>query len=101
MDTPSNFGVTGERPTNPELLEYLASYFVKNGMSIKKLHRAIMLSSVYQFSTENDPANYAKDSGDRLYWRMDRKRMDAEQCATRCYRWRATWTIRWAAQSWI
>ena len=79
VDTPSNFGVTGERPTNPELLEYLASYFVKNGMSIKKLHRAIMLSSVYQLSTENDAANYAKDSGDRLYWRMDRKRMDAEQ----------------------
>jgi mono/diheme cytochrome c family protein/cytochrome c553 len=79
VDTPSNFGVTGERPTNPELLEYLASYFVKNGMSVKKLHRAIMLSSVYQLSTENEAANYAKDSGDRLYWRMDRKRMDAEQ----------------------
>ncbi|MDR3703494.1 MAG: PSD1 and planctomycete cytochrome C domain-containing protein [Candidatus Sulfopaludibacter sp.] len=79
VDTPSNFGVTGERPTNPELLEYLASYFVRNGMSIKKLHRAIMLSSVYQLSTENDAANYAKDSGDRLYWRVDRKRMDAEQ----------------------
>jgi mono/diheme cytochrome c family protein len=79
VDTPSNFGITGERPTNPELLEYLASYFVKNGMSIKKLHRAIMLSSVYQLSTENEAVNYAKDSGNRLYWRMDRKRMDAEQ----------------------
>ncbi|SPE41835.1 conserved exported hypothetical protein [Candidatus Sulfopaludibacter sp. SbA3] len=79
VDTPSNFGVTGERPTNPELLEYLASYFVKNGMSMKKLHRAIMLSSVYQLSTENEQVNYAKDSGNRLYWRMDRKRMDAEQ----------------------
>ncbi len=79
VDTPSNFGVTGERPTNPELLEYLASYFVKNGMSVKKLHRLIMLSTVYQLGTENDAANYAKDSGNRLYWRMDRKRMDAEQ----------------------
>jgi hypothetical protein len=79
VDTPSNFGVTGERPTDPELLEYLASYFVKNGMSIKKLHREIMLSAVYQLGTENDPVNYAKDSGDRFYWRMDRKRMDAEQ----------------------
>ena len=48
-------------------------------MSIKKLHREIMLSSVYQLSTENDAANFAKDSGDRFYWRMDRKRMDAEQ----------------------
>ena len=79
VDTPSNFGVTGERPTNPELLEHLASYFVRNGMSVKKLHRAIMLSSVYQLGTENDAASFAKDSGNRLYWRMDRKRMDAEQ----------------------
>jgi cytochrome c553 len=79
VDTPSNFGVMGERPTNPELLEYLASNFVKNGMSIKKLHREIMLSSVYQLSTEMDPANFQKDSGNRFYWRADRKRLDAEQ----------------------
>ncbi len=79
IDTPSNFGVTGERPTNPELLEHLAGSFAKNGKSIKKLHRDIMLSSVYQLSTEMDQANYAKDSGNRLYWRVDRKRMDAEQ----------------------
>jgi hypothetical protein len=79
VETPSNFGLTGERPTNPELLEYLAATFAKNGMSIKKLHREIMLSSVYQLSTDNDAANFAKDSGNRLYWRADRKRMDAEQ----------------------
>ena len=46
-DTPSNFGFGGERPTNPELLEYLANEFVKNGMSIKKLQRFIMLSATY------------------------------------------------------
>jgi cytochrome c553 len=79
VDTPSNFGNTGERPSNPELLEYLASSFKKNGMSMKKMHRDIMLSSVYQLSTDNDPAAYAKDSGNRLYWRANRKRMDAEQ----------------------
>ena len=79
VDTPSNFGMTGERPTNPELLEYLASSFVKNGMSPKKLHREIMLSSVYQLSTADDAIASAKDSGNRLYWRADRKRMDAEQ----------------------
>ena len=61
VETPSNFGQTGERPTNPELLEYLASNFAKNGMSIKKLHREIMLSSVYQLSTDNDPVSFAKD----------------------------------------
>jgi uncharacterized protein DUF1549/uncharacterized protein DUF1553/cytochrome c len=79
VDTPSNFGQTGERPANPELLEYLASCFVKNGMSIKKLHRAIMLSATYQLGTENNEVNYAKDSGNRLYWRFNRRRMDAEQ----------------------
>jgi len=79
VDTPSNFGVGGERPTNPELLEYLASQFKKDGMSMKKLHKQIMLSAVYQLSTETDNENLAKDSGNRLYWRMDRKRMDAEE----------------------
>ncbi|MBI2687934.1 MAG: PSD1 domain-containing protein [Acidobacteria bacterium] len=79
VDTPSNFGMSGERPTNPELLEYLSTSFVKNGMSMKKLHREIMLSSVYQLSADNDEAAFAKDSGNRLYWRANRKRMDAEQ----------------------
>ncbi len=79
VDTPSNFGQTGERPTNPELLEYLASEFARNGMSIKKLHREIMLSSVYQLGSDNDEADYAKDSGNRFYWRFGRKRLDAEQ----------------------
>ena len=79
VDSPSNFGMTGERPTNPDLLEHLAYSFSKNGLSIKKLHREIMLSSVYQLSTDTDPVALAKDSGNRFYWRADRKRMDAEQ----------------------
>src|SRR5580700_11239184 len=79
VDTPSNFGIGGERPTNPELLDYLATQFVKDGLSIKKLHRLIMLSATYQLSADNDAVNFAKDSGDRLYWRVERKRMDAEQ----------------------
>ena len=79
VDTPSNFGVGGERPTNPELLDFLAQQFVRDGMSIKKLHRMIMLSATYQLSADNDAANFAKDAGDRLYWRVERKRMDAEQ----------------------
>ncbi len=79
VDTPSNFGFGGERPTDPQLLEYLANEFVKNGMSIKKLQREIMLSAVYQLSTEDDKEASAKDSGDRLYWRATRKRLDAEE----------------------
>ena len=53
VDTPSNFGVNGERPTHPELLEYLAQCFVDNGLSIKALHREIMLSAVYQLSADD------------------------------------------------
>src|SRR4029077_14093863 len=79
VDTPSNFGVAGERPTNPELLEYLAQRFIDQKLSIKQLHRDIMLSAVYQLSTEYVAANFDKDAGNRLYWRADRHRMTAEQ----------------------
>src|SRR5260221_3995759 len=79
VDTPSNFGITGERPTNPELLEYLAQWFVDNGMSIKKLHREILLSSVYQLSDDESKINFEKDPANRLYWRANRHRLDAEQ----------------------
>jgi hypothetical protein len=79
VDTPSNFGFNGERPVHPELLEYLAGFFVRNGMSIKKLHREIMLSAVYQLSNESIKTNYDKDSANRFYWRANRRRMDVEQ----------------------
>jgi hypothetical protein len=69
----------GERPTNPELLEYLAKWFADNGMSVKKLHREILLSSVYQLSDEGVKANLEKDPANRFYWRANRHRMDAEQ----------------------
>jgi hypothetical protein len=79
VDTPSNFGVAGERPTHPELLDYLAQTFIDRGMSIKALHREIMLSAVYQSSADHVAASFEKDSGDRLYWRVERRRMTAEQ----------------------
>jgi mono/diheme cytochrome c family protein len=79
VNTPSNFGVNGERPTHPELLDYLASSFVANGSSIKALHREIMRSAVYQLSTDHDAKAFAKDGGNRLYWRTTRQRLSAEQ----------------------
>ena len=91
VETPSNFGVAGERPSNPELLEYLARTFVKNGMSMKKLQREIMLSSVYQLGTENDEANYAKDSGNRMYWRVIAAAWMPNSCATRSCSCQAIW----------
>ena len=78
VDTPSNFGFMGEPPTNPELLECLASRFVDNGMSIKQLHRDIMLSAAYQRAGSRHAANEQIDGANRYYWRHDRHRLDAE-----------------------
>jgi hypothetical protein len=79
VNSPSNFGKLGDRPSNPELLEYLASWFVENGYSIKKLQRQLMLSAAYQSSTADMPAAFAKDAANRWYWRANRRRMAAEE----------------------
>ncbi|MBY0490369.1 MAG: PSD1 and planctomycete cytochrome C domain-containing protein [Gemmatimonadaceae bacterium] len=76
--TPSNFGFAGARPTHPELLEYLAARFVANGRSIKKLHRDIMLSAVYQQVTDNDAKSAAIDPENQYLWRFNRQRLSAE-----------------------
>ena len=78
VDTPSNFGLMGERPTNPELLEYLASRFVDGGMSVKQLHRDIMLSTTYQLASGRHAGNEQVDGANRYYWRADRRRLDVE-----------------------
>jgi hypothetical protein len=79
VDTPSNFGINGERPSHPELLDYLAQYFIDHGMSIKALHREILRSAAYRMSGAHLQANAEKDAGNRLYWRANRPRMSAEQ----------------------
>ena len=76
--TPSNFGLRGEPPTHPELLDWLAARFVADGWSIKALHRRIVTSRAYRRSSRHDPANAAKDPGNRSLWRFDRSRLDAE-----------------------
>jgi hypothetical protein len=76
--TPSNFGLRGEAPTHPELLDWLTAEFVRGGWSIKRLHRLIVLSKTYRLSSVDDPASTAKDPGNRWYWRCDRRRLDAE-----------------------
>jgi hypothetical protein len=71
VNTPSNFGLTGERPTHPELLDYLASRFVDSGWSMKSMHREIMLSAAYQSAYEHVEANQAADPDNRLVWRSN------------------------------
>lgn len=78
VGTPSNFGSLGERPTHPELLDYLTCRFVESGWSLKKLHRDIMLSATYQLSSAADEKNLALDGDNKLLWRMNRQRLDVE-----------------------
>jgi len=78
VGTPSNFGQLGERPTHPELLDYLASRFVASGWSIKALHRDVMLSAVYQLSNEQDDRRQSIDADNRLLSHMNRRRLDVE-----------------------
>ncbi len=76
--TASNFGTLGERPSHPELLDWLAHRFVASRWSLKSLHREIMLSAVYRQSSRFDPEAFAKDPGNTLLWRMNRRRLDVE-----------------------
>ncbi len=76
--TPSNFGQLGERPSHPELLEYLVSRFRESGYSMKALHREIMLSATYQLSSDFSEPAFAQDPDNRLCWRANRRRLDAE-----------------------
>ena len=76
--TPSNFGKQGDTPSHPELLDYLASRFIAEGWSLKKLHREMMLTSAYALSTQNNEAGYAADPENRLLWRANRRRLDVE-----------------------
>ena len=78
VDTASNFGAAGDRPSHPELLDYLAAKFIDSGMSLKQLQREIMLSATYQLSTDYSADNYSKDGENRYYWRYNRRRLDAE-----------------------
>ena len=76
--TPSNFGTLGEKPTHPELLDWLASEFVEEGWSLKSLHRRIMASATYQLCGEYDEQSFKADGDKRFLWRMSPRRMDVE-----------------------
>ncbi len=76
--SPSNFGKLGQPPTHPELLDWLALEFVRSGWSIKHMHRLILLSSVYQQSSEALPETAKSDPDNLLFGRMNRRRLEAE-----------------------
>jgi hypothetical protein len=76
--TPSNFGMLGEKPTHPELLDWLAADFMEHGWSLKRLHRQILLSSTWQMSSRFNKEKFTKDGDNRLLWRMNPRKLEAE-----------------------
>ena len=77
--TPSDFGKNGERPTHPELLDWLANEFMDRGWSMKDMHRVMVNSAAYRQSAENGPmAGHEADPDNKLWWRFERRRLEAE-----------------------
>jgi len=79
VETVSDFGKAGTKPSNPELLDYLAQQFIDSGWSVKALHREIVLSSVYRQASQERPELVAADPENRLLGSFPRRRLDAEQ----------------------
>lgn len=78
VGTPNDFGAQGERPTHPELLEWLAGELVRSGWKLKPLHKQIMLSAAYQQSAAVDEANLKADPENRYLWHFQTRRLEAE-----------------------
>ncbi len=77
--TPDNFGKLGDRPTHPELLDWLATQFVRNGWSVKKLQKTILMSNTYRMSSTHDAAAALADPDNKRLWRFNRRRLEAEK----------------------
>jgi hypothetical protein len=78
VNTPTDFGAMGERPSHPELLDWLASDFMGNGWQLKRLHKLIMTSTAYRQSSLRNKRGDQRDPENRLYWRKPVIRLDAE-----------------------
>ena len=76
--SPNNFGLIGEKPTHPRLLDWLAHWFIKQGWSLKKLHRLIVTSQSYQMNRQLNPHYMKKDPENLLLWRLPRVRLEVE-----------------------
>jgi len=78
VSTPSDYGVQGEKPTHPELLDWLAVELMEQGWSTKHIHRQIVLSSTYRQARAFDESNFEKDPENRFLWSWPRRRLEAE-----------------------
>ena len=78
ITSPSDFGFNGGRPSHPELLDWLATWFRENGYSLKKLHKLLVTSATYQQSSRSIPEGNRIDTGNRFLWRQNARRVEAE-----------------------
>ena len=78
VNTPNDFGFQGDRPTHPELLDYLAAELIRGGWKLKPLHKQIMTSSVYMQGSDHNSAGMAIDPQNTLYWRSSFRRLEGE-----------------------
>jgi hypothetical protein len=78
VETPSDFGAQGARPSHPQLLDDLTARFIQHGWSLKWLHREIMASATYQQASAHDARQHAFDPDNRWLWRMNRRRLEVE-----------------------
>jgi mono/diheme cytochrome c family protein len=78
VETPSDFGRNGMKPTHPELLDWLAQEFIRSGWSVKHMHRLIVLSATYRQGSSISPDAQSKDADDHLLWRYPSRRLEAE-----------------------
>ncbi len=76
--TPSDFGTQGERPTHPELLDFLASELIREGWRLKPIHRLMLMSAAYQQSAAFDESKFKLDPDNKLRWRNPPRRLEAE-----------------------
>jgi len=76
--TPNDFGVQGEPPSHPELLDWLAAELIRNGWRLKPIHKLLMTSAAYGRSTEIVAESAARDPDNKLFWRRDPRRLEAE-----------------------
>jgi len=79
VETSNNFGAGGLDPTHPELLDYLATEFVKGDWRIKRMHKLIMLSSTYRLSSRTTESGLENDPANRLIWRFNPRRLSSEE----------------------
>ncbi len=78
VDTPSDFGINGGRPTHPQLLDWLSNYLVEQGWSLKQLHRKLLMSAAFRQAAFSRPEARGVDADCRLLWRFPPRRLDAE-----------------------